>query len=177
MEFALHNTTENKFSGRFTVQIFDLFGTKKDEFISDCFADADSVTHTAAKHTFAKNELPDGVFFLKYTLSDSHGNFIEAGYSIHSTRDIPYEQLLTQPECKLDISLEENTLTIKNCGNTVASGVTLECKNDEDVFFSDGCMLILPGEEKTVSVDFQNETKPALFISGFGVKYREINFR
>ncbi len=175
VEFALHNTTETSFKGQITAEIFDIYGNKKACFVSGCSADADSVIHTATKHTFGKDELPDGVFFLKYTLSDANGKMLESGYNIHSTSDIPYEQLLTQPVCDLEIKLKGEDVILKNRGNVVASGVTLECKNDENVMFSDGCLLILPGEEKTVKADFPDGTKPTMMISGFGVPYRVIN--
>ncbi|MBE6551521.1 MAG: hypothetical protein E7665_05225 [Ruminococcaceae bacterium] len=175
VEFALHNTTENDFEGRIIAEVFDIRGNKTAEFTSVCCAEKDSVTHTAAEYTFNKHELPDGVFFLRYTLYDFHGKALETGYNIHSTMDIPYEQLLTQQECELIVELNDNDIIIRNCGNTVASGVTLECENKENVMFSDGCMLILPGEVKTVKAEFQQGRKPTLMISGFGVPYRRLS--
>ena len=74
-----------------------------------------------------------------------------------------------------DVELNNNDIIIRNCGNTVASGVTLECKNEDNVMFSDGCLLILPGEETIIKAEFMNGTKTPLMISGFGVPYHEID--
>ena len=51
-----------------------------------------------------------------------------------------------------------------------------ECENDKDVLFSDGCFLLLPGEEKEILLEYSTEMPGKLFVSGFGVPYQELKF-
>ena len=62
---------------------------------------------------------------------------------------------------------------LKNTGKVIASAVTLECGNHAHAYFSDGCMMLLPGEEVTVEMEFVSGHVP-LYISGFGVPYQEL---
>jgi len=174
VEFALHNTTTDDFTGNFTAQIFDLDGNEKARFESPVSAKADSVVHTAAAAKFEASQLPDGVFFLRTTLYNSDGTQVETGFSIHSTHDIPYKQLLTMPECEITASFDGDTLSLRNNGSKVVSALTLECKNCDNVFFSDGCLMLLPGEEAEIKIEFADGKKVPLLISGFGVPYRQL---
>jgi len=172
--FALHNTCLSDFTGRLTAQIYAPDGTLCGQFDSPCSAKSDSVNAFAAKVSFTN--LPDGVFFLRQTLYDDAHTVLETGYSIHATQDIPYAPLLTQPECSIKASLDGDTLKLKNLGNAVVSGLTVECGNDNTVDFSDGCIMLLPGEERDLSIRFHDHKPASLYISGFGVPYQELPF-
>lgn len=170
-EITLYNSTDKAFSGKITAQLFDLSGKLLREKSGLCSAAADTVVANALE--VEMENLPDGNFFLRQTLFAENGDVITQGYSIHSTKDIPYEELLTQPVCPIQATLSGDTLTLKNLGSVVASGVTVECDLDHYVRFSDGCVMLLPGEEKTLkltnSTDFET-----LYISGFGVPYSKL---
>lgn len=59
-------------------------------------------------------------------------------------------------------------------GTAVASGLTLECRNQDHVLFSDGCLMLLPGEEISLEVTFTDGATVPLFLSGFGVPYHRL---
>jgi len=170
-EITLYNATDKEFNGKITAQLFDLSGKLLGEKSSLCSAAADTVVANAME--VAWTDLPDGNFFLRQTLFGENGEVLTQGYSIHSTKDVPYRALLTQPACPIRATLCGDALTLKNMGSTVASGVVVECDLEHHVRFSDNCLMLLPGEEKTVkllnSTDFEK-----MYISGFGVPYSEL---
>lgn len=172
VEMALHNTTKKAFTGKMRVQIYGLDGTLAESFEKECTVQPDSVVPCAGSFVFTR--LPEGVFFLRQNLLDEEGNVVETGYSIHSTKEIPYADLLTQPECPMEVKLEGNHVYLKNKGNVVVSGLTVECDNQQNIFFSDGCLMLLPGECIRIQMDTMQETEPRLYLSGFGVPYQQI---
>jgi len=171
--FALHNTTVSDFAGTIRAQLYDLNGTLLAQQEKSCAVKADCVSACAADMTFT--DLPNGVFFLRQTLFDAEGTAVETGYSIHSTADVPYAELLEQAVCDMKVDFSGNILTLRNLGPAVASGLTIECDNDKIAFFSDGCMMLLPGETKTITVEFPDGNIGPLYLSGFGVPYQKIN--
>lgn len=170
IETSVFNTTTEKFSGSLTLELFDLSGKSFETKHIKCEVPADSFVHTVSKESFSN--LPEGLIFIRYVLKDVCNSEIETGYVIHSTDNIPYKRLIEQKECTISTEFKNNTLYITNSGDTVASGVCVECDNDRNVFFSDGCLLLLPGETKTISITGEDFTR--LFISGFGITYSEI---
>lgn len=172
IEMSLYNATEKPFSGRIRVQTFTLTGALLEEKECSCYADADSVVPKAAVCRFEK--VYDGPVFLRQYLMDSSGKVVDSGYSIHGMQEMPYAALLTQPACQIHAVLEGNLLKLKNKGDCVVSGLTVECSNDRDVMFSDGCIMLLPGEQKEIALDFSGQTPGPLYISGFGVPYQKL---
>lgn len=172
VEYALHNTTTSDFAGHMKAELFTLDGACVACFEAAISAAADSVSSTAAAHTFVN--LPDGLFFLRLTLRDACGRILEQGYSIHSTKERPYEPLLRQPVCPISAVLGDGILKIKNEGMVIVSALTVECGNDDSVLFSDGCLMLLPGEEAEIGVEFAGGVQVPLYISGFGVPYQEL---
>lgn len=171
-QITLYNATTVPFRGSILLQLYTMDGKLLQEQLTPCAAEADTVVPTAA--VFTQNALQDGLFYLRQTLLDQAGNKLDAGYSIHSTYDVPYAPLLTQPECEIAAHWEENTLILKNMDKAAASALTVECANDACAFFSDGCLLLLPGEEAKIRVDCRNPENLTLYLSGFGVPYRKI---
>ncbi len=171
-QISLYNATTEKVSGKINVQMFDMSGKLLDQASGNCCAEADTTVANALEVEFSN--LPDGVFFIRQTLTDDSGKVISHGYSIHSTKDIPYKDLLTQPECEIKTELCGDVLKIKNAGDAVASAVTVECDLDSHIIFSDGCMMLLPGEEREIKLTYSTEFK-SLYISGFGVPYRKLD--
>jgi len=172
VDMTLYNATEYCFEGEIRVQIYKIDGTLLEEKRFDCQADADTVVPCVK--TLCFENLPQGVFFLCQQLYDKQGNMMDSGYSIHTTRqDLPYAQLWELPECKIQTVLEGKCLKLKNLGEIVVSGLTVESANDNNVLFSDGCILLLPGEEKEIWLEYENQTPGELFLSGFGVPYHK----
>jgi len=171
--FALHNSTLNSFTGKLIAQIFALDGTLLEQREAPCFAAADTVEPNAATLEFTP--VPESVFFLRQTLLDENSNLLETGYSIHSSLDIPYIPLMTQPVCGIEATLSANQLTLRNTGPAVVSGLTVECGNQCSVTFSDGCLMLLPREKATIQVDFADGKPVPLYLSGFGVPYQTLS--
>ena len=171
-QFTLYNATTATVSGKITAEMFDLSGKKLAEKSASCSAGADSIVANALEVEF--NNLPDGVFFIRQTLTDEGGKVLDQGYSIHSTKDVPYRDLLDQPECAIKAELCGDVLRIKNAGNVVASAVTVECDLESHVIFSDGCMMLLPGEEREIKLTYSTEFN-SLYICGFGVPHQKLD--
>lgn len=172
IQMTLYNTTLSAFTGSICVQTFAPDGTLLETYTTSCSAQPDSVVPAAGEVCF-KN-LPEGLLFMRYTLLDTSNTVLETGYSVFSSLEQPYSPLLSQPECAIHAVLNDNRLTLKNCGNAIVSGLTLECDNDQHVFFSDGCIMLLPGEETTITVEFTSGKQVPLYISGFGVPYQKL---
>lgn len=170
VEMTLYNSTDKDFHGSIHTLLYSLDGKVLQEYHSDCAALADTTVANACIFTF--DNLTDGPMFLCYSLLDEIGAELERGYTIHTLDSIPYQALLYQPECKIDAKRCGNTLYLTNKGSVVVSGLTVECDNDNTVFFSDGCMLLLPGETRIVTLEFNGEQCGNLYLSGFGVPYQ-----
>lgn len=173
LDMTLYNSTVSDFAGRIHIQSFDLGGQLLEEFTAPCSAKADDVVEKAASFCFTK--LPKGIVFLRYALLDSDGNVVDRSYIIKSADTVPFEKLIHQDTCPVRAKLDGNCLTLKNEGTQVISALTLESDNQSYVFFSDGCMMLLPDEEVTVQVDFEDGRQVPLYISGFGVPYHALN--
>ena len=172
-EIGVFNSTENDISGKILAEIYTLDGKLNSKYEFSCDIEKDSVVHTAGK--IKSDKFPDGVFFLRLTLFDSVGNVLDRVYSIHSTEDIPYAQLLTQKECEIEAKKEGNSIVLKNTGECVVSGLTVEAENNSNVILSDGCLMLLPGEEAKLLISGDEDYKGKFFIHGFGVSYRQIH--
>lgn len=167
---ALHNAGGDAFTGGARVQVFDMMGTKLFEHAQACYCPADSVVPEL--FDMCLKELPRDVFFLRLVLEDADGCIMEKSYSVHSPRsEYPYAPLLNQPECSIRVTRQNAGICLHNEGSCVASGVTVECALVDHVYFTDGCVMLLPGE----SIDIGMEGDPsALYIHGFGVPYHRI---
>lgn len=172
-EISLYNSTASVFTGTIAARLYALDGTLLDEIQADCKAEADSVVSKALELHFTN--LPDGLFFLRQTLLDKSGCVLESGYSVHSTHDIPYAALLSQPICCIETMVEGRRLRLKNVGSYVVSALTVECENESSLIFSDGCLMLLPGEETYLELKNRSNVLGDLFISGFGVPYRKLD--
>lgn len=168
--FALFNTRETAFQGRMEAKVYASDGRVLAEYGCECGAEAWGMQAEVLR--ISLKELPEGLFFLRQTLWDRDGRMADEGYSVHSTRQVPYRELLSLPVCPIAANREEGKIRLKNNGTSVVCGLTLECDNASSVFFEDGCMLLLPGEEKVVSAEFADGKETSLFLSGFGVPYQ-----
>jgi len=173
VEMTLYNSTDKAFHGSIQTKLYSLDGKLLQEYRNACGASAD--TTVPAICTLRFDKLADGPMFLCYMLFDEEDRELERGYSIHTLNRVPYQALLNQPECKIETKLLGNTLYLTNTGSAVVSGLTVECDNNNTIYFSDGCMLILPGETRTVTLEYSGEQCGNLYISGFGVPYQKLN--
>lgn len=172
IEISVYNSTTEDFSGNIHICSYDLSGKLLEVFDAPCKVSADTVAAAAAKFTF--RNIPDGVLFVRYSLLDEQDNIADSGYVIKSNRKVPYAQLLQQKVCPIKAELCGDQLTLKNTGKQIVSALSVECDNDQSVYFSDGCMMLLPGEEVTVTASFAGGRKVPLYISGFGVPYQRM---
>ncbi len=171
-EVTLYNSTDKFFKGKVTVQLYDIKGNMLEEVSGECEACPDETVANVLSVEF--KSLPDGVFFVRQILFDGENNEADRGYSIHSTASVPYKELLSQPQCKIDARLMGNTLKLKNCGEYVVSGLTAECDLNHNILFSKGCIMLLPDEETEIEISNPHSTVGKLHISGFGVPWQEI---
>lgn len=172
-DFALFNSTSRDFCGSMKAELFSLEGQLLCAIEKACFAEAYGMADNIA--AICTHNLPDGVFFLRQSLYDQNGTLTDCGYSIHSTAEIPYRELITTEECDLEVNLCGNKAELTNKGKKVISALTLECDSSQHVIFSDGCCMLLPNEKKTIELDFAEEITPTLFVSGFGIPYRKLD--
>ena len=172
LEFTLYNTALTDVSGELRVTGFNIRGELLDCVTGKVSAGADSVVPNAmdVKLTGLR-----GLVFVRWELVVD-GAVGDRGYTVFGDTYAPYEPLVHQEECAISARLEGSRLTLKNNGKAVASAVTLECANTCHAYFSDGCMLLLPGEEVSVDVEFVDGQVP-IYISGFGVPYQKLNIR
>ena len=110
---------------------------------------------------------------MRQKLIDANNTVIDSGYSIHSTDDIPYRNLLLQGEVGLDARINGNSIILTNNGSEVISALTVSTDNKDNAYFDDGCIMLLPGESVTVNMTVYGET-PTLYCSGFGVPFTRI---
>jgi beta-mannosidase len=169
-EFALANSTDKSFSGKIRAEIYNISGERLFSEESECYADTDTVTANAMSISFTN--LPDGLFFLRQSLIDANGKTIETGYSIHSTKEKPYRDLMLQESVTLDSEVRGDSVILTNKGDKIISALTVSTDNSDRVFFSDGCIMLLPGETATVNMSYEGDA-PTLYVSGFGVPYRK----
>lgn len=169
---TLLNSTDKSFSGSILAEIYSLDGKRLYYTDGECFAEADSVVESAM--TVNLKTLPEGVFFLRQTLKNVEGEAIETGYSIHSTKDEPYRELMLMDEVELQAELLGSTVSLTNKGDRVISALTVSTDNSDRAFFSDGCIMLLPGETAAIDMSYDGET-PTLYVSGFGVPFYKID--
>lgn len=172
VEISLHNATTADISGTILVQLYDLKGTLLERKQFSGFVPADTDVACAAKMAFTA--LPDGPFFLRQSFLSKEGTVLASGYSIHSTHDVPYEMLLSQPNCEIEAVLEGNALHLTNKGTCVVSGLTVECANEGNILFSDSCIMLLPGESATITLELLDGKLAPMFLTGFGVPYQPL---
>ena len=172
LEFTLYNSTLEAVDGQIRVTGYDFWGKELTCFTSPVCADADTVVPNAADVTFTNLS---GIVYIRWELL-INGKIADKGYTVFSDTYAPYEPLVHQEICTISAKLDGNKITLKNNGPMVASAVTLECGNHNHAYFSDGCLMLLPGEEASVDVEFLNGCVP-LYISGFGVPYQALNLQ
>lgn len=169
LEFTVYNTALTGVSGEICVTSYNIWGEQLELVTGKVRADADEVIPNAMDVRLTK---VGGIVFVRWELL-TDGGIADSGYTVFGDTYAPYEPLVHQPVCQISAKLEGSKLTLKNDGKAIASAVTLECDNACHAYFSDGCMMLLPGEEVTVNVEFVNGQVP-LYVSGFGVPYQSL---
>ena len=169
--FSVSNFTDKRFDGSIIVEIYSLNGDLAFTDTCKCTVAADEICTDAFK--ISVKSLPNGVFFMRQKLVDSAGAIIDTGYSVHSTDDIPYRALLLQGAVGLDTKIKENSVILTNKGHAVISALTISTDNNDNVYFDDGCIMLLPGESASINMTVCG-TSPTLYCSGFGVPFTQI---
>ena len=169
--FSVSNFTDKSFTGIIVVEIYSLNGELVFTDRCECIIAADGIS--ANTFNISVKNLPDGVFFMRQKLVDGNGTVIDKGYSVHSTKDIPYRDLLLQGAVDLDSKIEKDSVILTNNGNEVISALTISTDNYDNAYFDDGCIMLLPGESISVNMTVLGDT-PTLYCSGFGVPFTRI---
>jgi hypothetical protein len=170
LEFTLYNTSVSAVAGEIRVTSYNMRGEKLESFTAPVSAEADEVVPNGMDVKLTKL---GGMIFVRWELL-VEGKVADNGWTVFGDTYAPYEPLVHQEECAIAAKLDGSKLTLKNNGKVVASAITLETDNQNHAYFSDGCMMLLPGEAVTVDVEFVNGRVP-LYISGFGVPYQTLN--
>ena len=169
--FSASNFTDKPFTGSIVVEIYSLKGELVFGDRCECIIPADGISGNT--FNISVNNLPVGVFFMRQKLVDGNGAVIDKGYSVHSTDDIPYRNLLLQGDVGLDYKINSDSIILTNNGDEVISALTISTDNRDNVYFDDGCIMLLPGESISVNMTVLGES-PTLYCSGFGVPFRKI---
>ena len=169
--FSVSNFTDKSFNGSIVVEIYSLNGELIFTDRCGCIVPADGIS--ANTFNISVSNLPDSVFFMRQKLVDGNGTVIDKGYSVHSTKDIPYRDLLLQGAVGLDSKIGRDSVILTNNGNEVISALTISTDNGDNAYFDDGCIMLLPGESISVNMTVIGEP-PTLYYSGFGVPFTRI---
>lgn len=166
------NSLPADFSGTAELFIRMPGGSVRETKSARVFCPADDAVQYAMKAEFTA---PEGYWFLCTRLRGEDGTVLDEGYTVRSSREIPWEPLLRIPAQDMTVRAEGDALLLTNCGTLAVCGVTVEQEKGSFIF-SDGCMLILPGETKKVLVTAESggEAPGTVTVSGFGVPRREI---
>jgi hypothetical protein len=131
-------------------------------------------------------EILSATHFIKLTLTQN-GKLISDNFYWRGQEDGNYKSLLSVPKVKLteNTTIQKEgskwlfTTTLKNETNDPAMMIRLKAIKSESgemivpVFYSDNYFFLMPGEEKTVTIELQNADtngeSPALELSGFNL--------
>lgn len=127
-------------------------------------------------------ELPsyEGVYILRLTLSDSKGNVLSLNdYIIDGGAKGDFTALNDLPTVSLKAACVKDgdrlIYTVKNSSKIIAVAVKLDLENSltgEQVLpaiFSDGYFNLLPGESRTVSVEYKGNDPVAISAEGYNI--------
>lgn len=112
----------------------------------------------------------EGAYFINLILTDKDGNLVDENTYWATTIKNDYTKLADMPKSKADISVERSvegdnhhyTLTIKSgSGISFFNRVKLFSKSSGEqilpVHFSDNYITVMPGREKSITIDFQSK--------------------
>ena len=171
-----------------TLSLLDMSGATVRTLKHTLDSPDDSTTDIAELHTDSVPEGVSGVYYLRLTLADSAGNTLSSNFYVLSTDDGNLQQLNTLPEVNLTATTHRSadtqlTVTLKNASATPAMMIRLNLKADDGdqvlpVDYSDNYFHLMPGEERTVTIDWNEEDArrqtPFAELSGFNVKRRTL---
>jgi len=122
------------------------------------------------------------VYFVRLNLSDSQGNAVSDNFYVCSNDEGNLQELNTLPAVGLSVSVEKSanamTVNIENGSDRPAMMVRLNLKAADGgqilpVGYSDNYFHLMPGEKRTVAVDWNSEDardgEPVIEVSGFNV--------
>ncbi|MDR0995963.1 MAG: discoidin domain-containing protein [Tannerella sp.] len=139
--------------------------------------------------TAFKLEFPDklaDVYFIRLKLLKD-GKAVSTNFYWRGKEDGNYKALLQVPKAKVDCATAIQkkdgtylmTATLKNTSKAPAMMLHLEVKGEKDgqrilpVFFSDNYIFLMPGEERTINMQFQEADtrgqQPVLSLEGFNL--------
>ncbi len=194
---VLSNMTPKTYSGVATnMKVFDLDGKVVSEQTWNTPTlgpDAYGIKLATATADFAKS--PTDLVFIRLTVKDSSGNVLGDTLYWHNWKDyMHYESLNRLPEVRLRASLSPKSTVAGEIGegndlyaitlsnNSSAPAVqtrirTISSATDEDIlpaFYSDNYFSLMPGESKTVTVEFNPKYlkggRPVFELSGWNTK-------
>ena len=177
---VLSNMTTKTYNNVVTnMKIFDLHGKQVlKQTWNTPVLESDSYGIRLATVTDDFSKSPTDLIFIRLTVKDDSGKTLGDTLYWHNWKDyMRYESLNTLPEVSVDASVSRKsvvsgeigkgndlytiTLTNKSSAPAVQTRIrTLNSKTNEDilpVFYSDNYFSLMPGESKTVTVEFNPE--------------------
>ena len=199
---VLSNMTPKTYDGiATTMKVFDLRGKVVSEqtwHTPTLGPDAYGIRLATATADFAK--APTDLVFIRLTVKDSAGNILGDTLYWHNWKDyMRYESLNSLPEVRLRAAVSSKsivsaeigkgnhayTVTLSNTSSTPALQTrirTISSETKEDVlpaFYSDNYFSLMPGESKTVTVEFDpkylKSGKPLFELSGWNTTTATLN--
>ena len=149
----------------------------------------DSTTELKALATDSVPEGLDGsVYYIRLSLRDANNDVLSSNFYVQSTDEGNLQQLNSLPEVNLITNTErrsDNTLTVtlRNASATPAMMIRLNLMTNDGkqvlpVDYGDNYFHLMPGEERTVNVAWNNADArgqvPFVELTGFNVKQRTL---
>lgn len=199
------NKTLNDYSGAnslsYEVKVYNLDGTEKYSYADNVSAAIDSINDTGLTVPFSTIADLSDVHFVVLKLKNQAGEVLSDNYYWRSNKVVnsgatitysDYSQLNTMPYAEFNGSATKQiigdktklTATINNTNSKTAVMVRFKVmqkgtdKRVLPVFYDDEYFLVLPGQSKTVAMDYTTAdafgNEPQLFVEGFNVNKTEI---
>ena len=148
-------------------------------------SNGDSTVELAALATDSVPGKLDGtVYYIRLRLADSNNTTLSTNFYVLSTDEGNLQQLATLPVVKVAASVKRPsgngmTLTLRNTASTPAMMIRLNLKTGDGsqvlpVDYSDNYFHLMPGEERTVNIGWDNadarQQVPFVELTGYNVE-------
>lgn len=132
-----------------TLQIHDLDGKIYHEVSQRLpFAEGKATFDT----TFIVPELPAHVWLARVSAVLEHGEELTETYLFAQREETPLRPLLEQEKPQIDVTLQKDSIILKNIGYQTAVWLHGEHADDADALLSDNGVTLLPGESRRLTL-------------------------
>jgi len=169
------NRSAGRQQGTVKASIIDLNGTTLWEQVQGYICDEDMTLD------MMQVDVPDGVagaYFLRLTLTDSHGDVVSMNDYVNTTVDNDRTSLHDMRRAQVTATANGKRITLTNGGHVPAVMLRLNLKGDDGeqilpVLYSDNYLHLMPGESRTINIEWKAEDargcKPVVEISGMNI--------